>query len=309
MGYKLTISNEAYEQLKAIFPEQRLLLNEPMENHTSFKIGGPADILLLPINDIEIQRSLKICTEFSIPVFVMGNGSNLLVRDKGIRGVVLKIAKNFSHIQVEGNLIKAQSGIPLSALAKAAVQHSLKGLEFASGIPGTLGGATTMNAGAYGGELKDVIVNVNAMDGTGNSYSYSTEEMQFGYRTSRIQTDKLIVLGVDLVLETGNQQESLELMVELAKQRREKQPLTYPSAGSTFKRPVGYYAGKLIQDCGLKGLRVGGAQISELHAGFIINLGGATARDVMELIGKVQGIIKDKYGVEMQPEVRIIGEE
>jgi len=298
-----------YKRLREFIPSERILLNEPMKKHTSFKIGGPADIMVLPASEEEIVHALKVCKDTSVPFFIMGNGSNLLVRDKGIRGVVIKISENYSEIEIEGTNIRAQSGVLLSTLSRAAVRNSLKGLEFASGIPGTLGGAITMNAGAYGGEIKDAVVSVRCIDSNGNIHILQKEDMKFGYRTSLIQTTDLIVSEVNMELEYGDQQESLDLMAELARRRREKQPLAYPSAGSTFKRPVGYYAGKLIQDCGLKGLRIGDAQISELHAGFIINLGNATAQNVIDLIKKVQEIIYDKYGVEMVPEVRIVGEE
>ena len=298
-----------YKRLREFIPSERILLNEPMKKHTSFKIGGPADIMVFPASEEEIVHALKVCKDTSVPFFIMGNGSNLLVRDKGIRGVVIKISENYSEIEIEGTNIRAQSGVLLSTLSRAAVRNSLKGLEFASGIPGTLGGAITMNAGAYGGEIKDAVVSVRCIDSNGNIHILQKEDMKFGYRTSLIQTTDLIVSEVNMELEYGDQQESLDLMAELARRRREKQPLAYPSAGSTFKRPVGYYAGKLIQDCGLKGLRIGDAQISELHAGFIINLGNATAQNVIDLIKKVQEIIYDKYGVEMVPEVRIVGEE
>ncbi len=301
--------DKAYKRLVEYIPSGQILVKEPMKNHTSFRIGGPADIMVLPGNDQEIIYTLKICNELSIPIFVMGNGSNLLVRDKGIRAVVLKISENYSDVKIDGTSINAQSGVLISTLSKMAVKNSLRGLEFASGIPGTLGGAVTMNAGAYGGEMKDVVVSVVAMDILGNYHRLELEDMDFGYRRSYIQNNELIVLEVNMELKYGDQQASLDLIGELARRRREKQPLSYPSAGSTFKRPVGYYAGKLIQDSGLKGLRIGDAQISELHAGFIINLGNATAENVIELIGKVQDIIFDKYGVEMVPEVRIIGEE
>ena len=280
-----------------------------MKKHTSFRIGGPADIMVLPTDPQEIRYVIQLCKELSIPFYVMGNGSNLLVRDKGIRGLVMKIASNFSDIKIEGTKVTAQAGVLLSVLSKKTAQHSLKGLEFASGIPGTLGGAVAMNAGAYGGEMKDVVTSVWAMDYSGNDRRLDYDDLKFGYRTSAIQQDKLIVIEVDMQLEEGDKQESMELIAELTRRRREKQPLSYPSAGSTFKRPVGYYAGKLIQDAGLKGLRVGDAQVSDLHAGFIINLGNATAKDVLELIQIVKEKVKSEFNVDMQPEIKIIGEE
>lgn len=301
--------SRVYEKLIDKIPDKRVLLNESMKKHTSFRIGGPADIMVLPVDPQEIRYTVQLCRELSIPLYVMGNGSNLLVRDKGIRGVVLKIADNFSDIKIDGTKVTARAGVLLSVLSKRVVQNSLKGLEFASGIPGTLGGAVAMNAGAYGGEMKDVVRSVWAMDYSGNDRHLEYDELKFGYRTSAIQQDKLIVIEADMQLEKGDMQESMNLIAELTRRRREKQPLSYPSAGSTFKRPVGYYAGKLIQDAGLKGLRVGDAQISDLHAGFIINLGNATAKDVIELIEIVKQKIKSEFNVEMQPEVKIIGEE
>ena len=301
--------SRVYKRLIDKIPNERVLVNESMKKHTSFRIGGPADIMVLPTNPQEIKYIIQLCRELSIAFYVMGNGSNLLVRDKGIRGVVIKIADNFSDIKIDGTKVTAQAGVLLSVLSKRVVRNSLKGLEFASGIPGTLGGAVAMNAGAYGGEMKDVVRSVWAIDHLGNDRYLEYDDLKFGYRTSVIQQEKLIVIEVDMQLEKGDMQESMELIAELTRRRREKQPLSYPSAGSTFKRPVGYYAGKLIQDAGLKGLRVGDAQISDLHAGFIINLGNATAKDVIELIETVKAKIKSEFNVEMQPEVKIIGEE
>ena len=300
--------SSVYKALINRIPEEQVLLNEPMKNHTSFKIGGPADIIVLPTDVHEIRYVIKICGELRVPFYVMGNGSNLLVRDGGIRGVVIKLAGNFSNIDIKGVNVTAEAGILLSTLAKKTVQNSLKGLEFASGIPGTLGGAVAMNAGAYGGEMKDVVKAVWAIDFSGKDWYLQYEDLKFGYRTSFIQENKLIVLRVHMELEEGNMEESTALIAELTRRRREKQPLIYPSAGSAFKRPVGYYAGKLIQDAGLKGLRVGDAQISDLHAGFIINLGNATAKDVIQLIEIVKERIKSEFNVDMCPEIKIIGE-
>lgn len=309
MGVERMDISRVYQRLIDRIPSERVLVNESMKKHTSFRIGGPADIMVLPTDPQEIRYVIQLCKELSIPFYVMGNGSNLLVRDKGIRGLVMKIASNFSDIKIEGTKVTAQAGVLLSVLSKKTAQHSLKGLEFASGIPGTLGGAVAMNAGAYGGEMKDVVTSVWAMDYSGNDRRLDYDDLKFGYRTSAIQQDKLIVIEVDMQLEEGDKQESMELIAELTRRRREKQPLSYPSAGSTFKRPVGYYAGKLIQDAGLKGLRVGDAQVSDLHAGFIINLGNATAKDVLELIHIVKEKVKSEFNVDMQPEIKIIGEE
>lgn len=300
---------KAYHALMEFMEPDQLLQNESMSKHTSFRIGGPADLMILPSEIRQIQKTFQILRSFNVPVMVMGNGSNLLVKDKGIRGAVVKIADRFSRAEVKGESILAQAGILLSALSRLALNSSLRGLEFASGIPGTLGGAVTMNAGAYGGEMKDVIDCVSVLDEDGTVTTLSKEEMDLGYRTSIIQNTRKIVLEVFMKLEKGDYEESKALMREFTKRRQEKQPLSYPSAGSAFKRPVGYYAGKLIQDAGLKGMRIGDAQISEKHSGFIINLGNAKACDVIELIEKAKEKVKEQTGVELIPEVRIVGED
>src|SRR5690554_56408 len=295
--------------LRANIPEEQILLNESMKKHTSFRIGGPADIMVVPHDTEQVKTAIEIFKAHNIPYFIMGRGSNLLVRDKGIRGGVIKLADGFSKAKVTDRQIQAQAGILLSSLSNLALRAELTGLEFASGIPGTLGGAVAMNAGAYGGEIKDVIEKVIVLDENQKVLSFTNSEMNFGYRKSIVQNTKMIVLEVYMTLEKGNYQESKEKIKELTKRRREKQPLNYPSAGSTFKRPVGYYAGKLIQDSGLKGMRVGNAQISELHSGFIINMGDATAEDVIKLIEKVKTRVYDRIGVNLEPELKIIGEE
>ncbi len=295
--------------LRANIPEEQILLNESMKKHTSFRIGGPADIMVVPHDTEQVKTAIEIFKAHNIPYFIMGRGSNLLVRDKGIRGGVIKLADGFSKAKVTDRQIQAQAGILLSSLSNLALRAELTGLEFASGIPGTLGGAVAMNAGAYGGEIKDVIEKVIVLDENQKVLSFTNSEMNFGYRKSIVQNTKMIVLEVYMTLEKGNYQESKEKIKELTKRRREKQPLNYPSAGSTFKRPVGYYAGKLIQDSGLKGMRVGNAQISELHSGFIINMGDATADDVIKLIEKVKTRVYDRFGVNLEPELKIIGEE
>ena len=295
--------------LRANIPEEQILLNESMKKHTSFRIGGPADIMVVPHDTEQVKTAIEIFKAHNIPYFIMGRGSNLLVRDKGIRGGVIKLADGFSKAKVTDRQIQAQAGILLSSLSNLALRAELTGLEFASGIPGTLGGAVAMNAGAYGGEIKDVIEKVIVLDENQKVLSFTNSEMNFGYRKSIVQNTKMIVLEVYMTLEKGNYQESKEKIKELTKRRREKQPLNYPSAGSTFKRPVGYYAGKLIQDSGLKGMRVGNAQISELHSGFIINMGDATAEDVIKLIEKVKTRVYDRFGVNLEPELKIIREE
>jgi UDP-N-acetylmuramate dehydrogenase len=300
---------KAFQELSGAFQPDQLLLDESMKKHTSFRIGGPADLMILPSETKQIQTALAVLKANNVPVIVMGNGSNLLVRDKGIRGAVIKIADRFSHAEVDGETIKAQAGILLSALSRLALKASLTGLEFASGIPGTLGGAVFMNAGAYGGEMKDVIAWVSVLEEDGRIAVLDREQLALGYRTSSIQGTSRIVLEAFMQLKKGDYEESRALIRDLTKRRQEKQPLSYPSAGSTFKRPVGYYAGKLIQDAGLRGMRVGDAQVSELHSGFIINLGNATARDVIELIEQIKKRVREQAGVELQPEVRVVGQE
>jgi len=297
-----------YEKLILEIPQEAIFRNESMKKHTSFRIGGPADLLIIPSNVKEIQYAIQLCRDMGIPYFVMGNGSNLLVRDKGIRGLVIKISERFKEVKVEENQIHAQAGILLSSLSRISIQASLTGLEFCSGIPGTLGGAVTMNAGAYGGEMKDVVSSVTVLDRNNQVKRIDHEQLEFGYRSSVIQKEGYVVLEVGLDLKPGDMETSQKIVEDLTRRRREKQPISYPSAGSTFQRPVGYYAGKLIQDCGLKGMRIGDAQISELHAGFIINLGNATASDVITLIELVKDKIKTNYGVEMHPEIKIVGE-
>ncbi len=298
-----------YIKLSEYIPSERIFLNEPMKKHTSFRIGGPADIMVLPDSEEEIIHALKVCKDTSVPFFIMGNGSNLLVRDKGIRGVVIKISENYSKIKIDGTSINAQSGVLLSTLSRAAVRNSLKGLEFASGIPGTLGGAVTMNAGAYGGEMKDIITKVRAIDKDNNIVEYSNSEMNFRYRNSRVTDENLIVLSVELELQVGDPEKIDETMKDLTFKRTSKQPLEWPSGGSTFKRPEGYFAGKLIQDSGLRGLIHGGAQISEKHCGFVINIEDATCKHDLELIQIVQKTVRDNYNVELETEIKLIGED
>ncbi len=301
--------HEVYNELTHFIPKEQLLIDEPMKNHTSFRIGGPADLMVLPSEIEHIRSTLEVCQKWNVPFIIMGNGSNLLVRDKGIRGVVIKIANTFNRIWVEGCCIKAQAGALLSTLSKKALQTELKGLEFASGIPGTLGGAIVMNAGAYGGEMKDVVDWVKVMDAHGSEFCLDNAELEFGYRTSYVQKRGLIVLEANLALSPGKYEEIKAVMADLTRKRQEKQPLSLPSAGSVFMRPPGYFAGKLIEDAGLKGFRIGDAQVSEKHAGFIVNLGNATANDVLSLIEVIQQRVKEKYGVELKPEIRIVGEE
>ncbi|CAH2214846.1 UDP-N-acetylmuramate dehydrogenase [Tepidibacter aestuarii] len=298
-----------YDRLCEIIGEENILVDEPMKNHTSFKIGGPADFLVTPTDENQLKEIIKYIKKENIPYFLMGNGSNLLVRDGGIRGIVVKIAQNYNKFEINENIIKAQSGILLSTLAKHIAKNCYKGFEFASGIPGTLGGAIAMNAGAYGGEMKDVVSSVKVLNQQGEIVEISNEAMEFGYRTSLVTKENLIVLEVTLSLEKGNYEDIKNILDDLTVKRTTKQPLNVPSAGSTFKRPEGYYAGKLIEDSGLKGVRLKGAQVSDKHSGFVINAGGATAQDIIELIEFIKKTVYDKFKVELNEEVKIVGED
>ena len=301
------IEEKIYQLLEAAAGTDHIYREEPMKNHTTFRIGGNAEVFAAPDSADGIERVLQICREENIPCTVIGNGSNLLVGDRGVCGVVLQIYRNYASIRIEGPDLYVQAGALLGQTAAAAAREGLTGLEFASGIPGTIGGAAAMNAGAYGGEMKDVLVWVKAIDRDGYVRQYAAEELELGYRTSRIQKEALVVLEVKLTLQQGDPVKIRERMEELKEQRVAKQPLEYPSAGSTFKRPEGYFAGKLIMDAGLRGFSVGDAQVSEKHCGFVINRGNATAADVMALVSQVQTIVEEKFGVRLELEVRRIG--
>ena len=296
------------EKLKAIVGAANVLTAEPMKKHTTFRIGGPAKYYVTPMDCEQIRQILALCKQEQMPYFILGNGSNLLVSDAGYEGVVVQIYKNMNQIQVNGETITAQAGILLSQVAKRALEHSLTGFEFASGIPGTLGGAVVMNAGAYGGELKDVLVSATVLTMDGEIKKLSVEELKLGYRTSIVKEEGYVVLEAELKLISGDKEAIQKRMDELKVQRVEKQPLEFPSAGSTFKRPVGYFAGKLIQDAGLRGFQVGGAQVSEKHCGFVINKEQATAADVAELMRQVSLKVKEQFGVELEAEVKRLGE-
>ena len=302
------MNSEIRKMFCDLLGEDRVFTEEAMSQHTTFKIGGPADYFLMPDKGEDVGRVIKICKEKEIPYFILGNGSNLLVGDGGYRGAVIQIYRNMSSVTVEGNEITAQAGALLSAVAAAAKNASLTGFEFAGGIPGTIGGAVVMNAGAYGGEMKDVLTEVTVMNGEGDIFTLPTEELELGYRTSIIKTAGYIVLEAKIRLKEGDPEVIRETMKDLTIRRTTKQPLEYPSAGSTFKRPEGYFAGKLIMDSGLAGYQVGGAQVSEKHCGFVINAGGATARDVRTLMDNVRDIVYKKYGVTLEPEVKFLGE-
>lgn len=297
-----------YDKLNNVIAKDSILIDEPMSRHTTFRVGGPADFFVTPKAKEEVRDVVRICKEAGMPYYIIGNGSNLLVSDAGYRGVIVQIYKEMNEVKVEGDLVKAQAGALLSGIAAKALGAELSGFEFASGIPGTIGGACVMNAGAYGGEMKDVLESVTVLTGEGKIIELGRNELELGYRTSVIAKKGYIVLGAVLKLERGDGEKIKTYMDELKEKRVTKQPLEYPSAGSTFKRPEGYFAGKLIQDSGLKGFTVGGAQVSEKHSGFVINKGNATAADVMELIRQVTAKVKEDTGVTMEPEVKQIGE-
>lgn len=284
--------------------------NAPMAKFTSFRAGGCADLLVQPQNVKELQDVLQALQEEGCPHMVLGNGSNVLVKDGGYRGVIVKLGSDFDHVTVEGNVIRCGSGALLSAVAKAAADAGLIGMECLSGIPGSIGGAVFMNAGAYGGEIKDVLRKVSVISQDGAHLSeLDTGSLDLGYRHSILQQTGDIVLEAEFMLQPGNETEIKEKMAELKARRNEKQPVNYPSAGSFFKRPEGYFAGKLVQDADLKGVSVGGAEVSQLHSGFLINKGGATATDIIQLMRIVQAAVMERFGVMLEPEVRIIGEE
>ena len=296
------------QRFQEILEDNRILEAELMSRHTTFRIGGPADFFLVPENADEIKKIIAVCKEKNVPYFILGNGSNLLVSDKGYQGVVVQLYRNFGQIRVEDSRIHAQAGALLSGIAAAAREASLTGFEFAGGIPGTLGGAVVMNAGAYGGEMKDVLKEVTVLTPEGGVLTLQADELHMGYRTSVIKEAGYIVLEAKIRLKEGDPEVIRETMKDLTIRRTTKQPLEYPSAGSTFKRPEGYFAGKLIMDSGLAGYQVGGAQVPETHCGFVINAGDATARDVRTLMDNVRDIVYKKYGVTLEPEVKFLGE-
>lgn len=299
----------SYKDLfKDIYSEDSIKVNEPMKNHISFKVGGPADILLEPSNDMQVIKTIKICRDNNVPYMIIGNGSNLLVKDGGIRGVVIKLS-GLNSVNVDKNYITAGAGVVLKEVSDVALDNSLTGFEFASGIPGSVGGAVFMNAGAYDGEMKNIINSVTVLDKNDNIITLPKEKLEFGYRTSNIKTEDYIVLSAQFELQLGDKDKINNRIEELTQKRVEKQPLEYASAGSTFKRPEGYFAGKLIQDAGLKGFSVGDAEVSQKHSGFVINTGNATAQDVLDVIKHVQDEVKNQFGVELKTEVRIIGED
>ncbi len=302
------MNQEFSNQLCAIVGSDNLYANEQMRKHTTFQIGGPADYYVTPHSKEEIRDVMEACRQASVPYYILGRGSNLLVGDGGYRGVVIQISKNYSDIWVEGTQIRAKAGALLSKIARKAMKNGLAGMEFAAGIPGTLGGAVVMNAGAYGGEMKDVLEEVLVLTQEGEFLTLQARELELGYRTSIIARQDFLVLEAALNLRKGNSEEIRALIEDLNQRRISKQPLEYPSAGSTFKRPQGYFAGKLIMDAGLQGFSVGDAQVSEKHCGFVINKGKATAKDVRCLMEEVIRRVEQQFGVRLEPEVKMLGE-
>lgn len=302
------LSAAIYEYIRAYVPEEDILLSEPMCRHTTFRVGGEAQCLVRISSPQQLAVLIPYLQEVEIPYFILGNGSNLLVSDKGFEGVILQLGGNLNQITVEGTKIKAGAGALMSQIAGVALKHGLAGFEFASGIPGTVGGGVVMNAGAYDGEMKQVVECVTVMNDKGEILEISGKDMEFGYRTSIIKNRPFVVLEVVMQLQEGDGEAIRAKMDDLARRRREKQPLEFPSAGSTFKRPEGYFAGKLIMDAGLRGYSIGGARVSDKHCGFVINAGNATAADVAEVIQEVQERVKDKFGVTLEKEVIFLGD-
>lgn len=301
------ISKTVVKALEKFLPAENISIKEPMKKHTTFRIGGEADLFLRMENPHQLKEVQNYLQKLGMPYYILGNGSNLLVSDEGYRGVILEIADKMNTIRVEGNSIIAQAGALMSKIAHVAYEHGLTGFEFAAGIPGTIGGGVVMNAGAYGGELKNVVTTVEVLDQNGDFLSLDNQTMEFGYRTSILKKHPFIVTEVRMELQEGCKDEIKATMDDLAAKRREKQPLEYPSAGSTFKRPEGHFTGKLIMDAGLRGYQVGGAQVSEKHCGFVINKGEATAADVKQLVADVQQEVKKQFDVELEPEVIFLG--
>lgn len=301
------MNDQFLTELENIMAGSGIFMEEPMKKHTTFRVGGPADVLVQP-DETALAAILALCRQYYVPYSFIGNGSNLLVGDKGIRGVVIEMTDPMGNIEVHGTRITAQAGAMLSKIANTAASNGLGGMEFAAGIPGSVGGAVVMNAGAYGGEMKDIIERVYVLDENGAQLELDRDALDLGYRHSCIPEKKYIVTKVVLELVPRDEAEIRSEMKELNEKRAEKQPLQYPSAGSTFKRPEGYFAGKLIMDAGLRGYQVGGAQVSEKHCGFVINKGDATAADICQLMQDVADKVQAQFGVVLEPEVKMIGE-
>ena len=302
------MDNAFIEKIKEVVGEKYVKENESMASHCTFRCGGNAELFVTPGSIDELTQVVALCRENDVEFLVIGNGSNLLVSDQGYRGVIIQLDRNMEEITVDGTEIRAAAGALLSSIAVAARRASLAGFEFAGGIPGTLGGAVVMNAGAYGGEMKDVLKEVTVMTGDGEIRVIPASELEMGYRTSIIKKAGYLVLGATISLKEGNLEEIKALTRELSEKRTSKQPLEFPSAGSTFKRPEGYFAGKLIMDSGLRGYQIGGARVSDKHCGFVINAGDATAQDVVALMNHVTEVVREKYGVTLEPEVKFLGD-
>lgn len=305
-GWKLSAS--MYDYIKTILPKERILFREPMSKHTTFRVGGEADCLVMVHEEEELVKLVRYLNQIEEEYFILGNGSNLLVGDKGYRGVVLKLNGPMEEVRTEGTVVRAGAGALLAKAAAQAREHGLCGMEFAAGIPGSIGGAVVMNAGAYGGEMKQIVKSVRGLDKEGQILTLDNDTMEFGYRTSAIRNRPIIVLEVTLQLAEGDTETIGARMEELSILRRSKQPLEYPSAGSTFKRPEGYFAGKLIMDAGMRGYRIGGAQVSEKHCGFVVNRGQATAADIREVIEEVQERVRERFHVTLEPEIVFLGD-
>lgn len=301
------ISEAVVEALQGFVPQENIHLLEPMAGHTTFRIGGPADCFLQLENEEQLKKVRRYLGLALVPFFVLGNGSNLLVNDSGYRGVILQIGQKMSDIAVKGNRIVVKAGASLAQAARAALLHGLTGLEFAAGIPGTVGGGVVMNAGAYGGEMSQVAEQVRVVNREGEIMELDKETMEFGYRTSAIKTGGFVVTEVTFLLKPGDRKEIEARMEDLAERRKSKQPLEYPSAGSTFKRPEGHFAGKLIMEAGLGGFQIGGARVSEKHCGFIVNAGNATAQDVKNVVDEVRTRVKNAFHVDLEPEIVFLG--
>ena len=304
----IDLREELIQKISQYISKDRILVQEPMKLHTTFRVGGPAALYIELESEQEFRDILTLLDTEEEDYFTVGNGSNLLISDTGYDGIILHPSKEFSDIRVEGERLICEAGATLAAIARVALEHELTGFEFAAGIPGSLGGAIVMNAGAYDGEMKQVVESVRLITPKGEIVTKSCEEMDFSYRHSILKEESYIVLSVTIKLAKGDKEQIKARMDELAAKRREKQPLEYPSAGSTFKRPEGYFAAKLIQDAGLRGFQVGGAQVSEKHCGFVINKENATAQDVCELMKKVQEQVQEKFGVTLEPEVIRLGD-
>jgi len=298
----------AYSEIADIMPEERVLLNEPMNRHTTFCTGGPVDLMVRPATRSQFKNAIRLLYNYEVPYMVMGRGSNLLVGDAGIRGAVVKLSDPFAMVSVDGEYITAEAGASNKNMVKAGHDNGLVGMEFLAWVPGSVGGAVVMNAGAHGGEVKEFLTEVEVMGGDFKKITMDAKDLDLAYRSSNLQGAGKYVTRAVFRLKKGDVAQAQTYMAELGEKRREKQPLEYPSAGSVFKRPVGYYAGQLIQEAGLKGYTIGGAQVSEKHAGFIINLGQATSKDVLNLIHHIQETVYSREGVKLETEVKIVGE-